>query len=54
MSADVDGWDALRKRVFNRDMGCIVPTVDPRNLYPCKGMPTLDQWDLTMGDVELF
>ncbi len=42
MSADADGWPALRIRVFNRDMGCIVPTVDPEYSYPCKGMPTLD------------
>lgn len=42
MSAAVDGWDALRLRVFNRDYGCIVPVVDPDDNYPCKGMPTLD------------
>lgn len=42
MSVESHGWEALRRKVFNRDMGCIVPTVDPRNGYPCKGMPTLD------------
>ena len=42
VSADREGWDVLRFKVFNRDMGCIVPIVDPDNRYPCKGMPTLD------------
>lgn len=36
------GWPLLRLTVFNRDMGCIVPYVDPDNDRPCKGMPTLD------------
>lgn len=37
-----DEWEALRRKVFNRDLGCIVPYVDPENDRPCKGMPTLD------------
>lgn len=41
-SADSIGWDALRRKVFNRDMGCIVPDIDPHEQTPCKGMPTLD------------
>lgn len=35
-------WDVLRPKVMNRDMGCIVPYVDPDEPHPCKGMPTLD------------
>ena len=41
-SADGIGWDALRQVVWSRDWGCIVPTVDPGETTPCKGMPTLD------------
>lgn len=41
LSAQVDGWEAVRRAVFNRDMGCVVPTIDPTNRYPCKGYPTL-------------
>lgn len=39
---DEPTWEALRRKVFNRDMGCIVPTVDRGESTPCKGMPTLD------------
>ena len=41
-SVDTVGWDAVRRAVFNRDMGCIVPYVDAGESRPCKGMPTLD------------
>lgn len=42
LSAQADGWTALRVRVSNRDLGCMAPRLDLSENRPCKGMLTLN------------
>jgi hypothetical protein len=42
LNAQRDGWEAVRAVVFARDMGCMTSRLDPDELSPCRGMPTLN------------